>query len=204
MVAGNKNTLARALPNDDEVERLRDENASLRAQIDDLRARFCALEVLADTDTLTPLPNRRCFERELERVVKHVARYHGKAALFYIDVDGLKRINDQYGHRAGDAALIHLAYLLRVSLRSTDVVARIGGDEFALLIEPTDEAGAEAVVAKLDELVATTPFQVDYKRIQLRMSIGYTLIHPADTIGLALARADADMYRVKCAQRSAR
>jgi hypothetical protein len=105
-----------------------EENERLHAALSEMRGRIAELEQLADTDTLTPLPNRRAFMRRLEAVVQYAARHNTPAAVLYIDLDGLKRINDDHGHHVGDAVLLHLARLLTESLRATDMVARIGGD----------------------------------------------------------------------------
>ncbi len=188
----------------EELAFMRAENIELRHQISELRARFSALQVVADSDTLTPLPNRRCFIREVERVIRHVGRYKSDAALLYLDVDCLKQINDRHGHIGGDAALIHIAYLIRNALRATDIVARIGGDEFGLLIDPSTEVAARTIIEKLDALMATTPFVVAGQNVDVTVSIGYTMIHPADTVEHVLARADSAMYAAKHVQRSAR
>ena len=94
------------------TEALADENALLRASLSKMRERLTELEMLADTDTLTPLPNRRRFLRELERVVGQANRHGTPAAVLYVDLDSLKAINDAHGHFAGDAALIHVGRLL--------------------------------------------------------------------------------------------
>src|SRR5690242_1112063 len=107
---------------------LRQENAALRAQVAELEARIEKLERLADSDTLTPLPNRRFFFRAVERAVAQRARHGTPAALLFVDLDRLKEINDEHGHGIGDQALIHTAWLLREKVRGSDVVARIGGD----------------------------------------------------------------------------
>jgi PleD family two-component response regulator len=95
------------------LTRLRHENEQLRRQLAAIQPRIDELERLADMDTLTPLPNRRCFVREVNRVVARTERYGDPAAIMFVDVDGLKAINDRHGHGAGDAALNHVAALLR-------------------------------------------------------------------------------------------
>ena len=119
---------------------LAEENRRLRATIDEMQARLRELEKLADGDTLTPLPNRRAFHREVERVLRQVERYGTPAALLYVDVNSLKSINDRFGHAAGDAALCHVAAALSGLVRQTDFVARIGGDEFGLVLDHLDGA----------------------------------------------------------------
>ena len=186
------------------TEDLRAENAALREEVDALRTRLADVERLADSDTLTPLPNRRVFIREVERVAKHVSRYGNAAAVLFVDVNGLKSINDAHGHQAGDAALIHVASALRRELRATDVVARIGGDEFGLLLDHLEE---DAAAAKADQLVGvlqTERLDLGSQAIAVGISIGFTMVQNADTVDAIIARADAHMYALKAAQRSAR
>ena len=180
------------------------ENEGLRAALDCMRARVEELERLADSDTLTPLPNRRFFVREVDRVLRHVARYGTPAAVMFVDVNALKAINDAYGHQAGDAALIHVAAILKRELRATDVVARIGGDEFGLLLDHLDEDQAVAKAASLVAVLAGEPLDLGARRLAVGLSIGLTMIRKGDNVDAILARADADMYAAKDAQRSLR
>ena len=103
---------------------LSQENAALRARVAELETRIEKLERLADSDTLTPLPNRRFFFRAIERAVAQHARHGTPAALLFVDLDRLKEINDAHGHSTGDQALIHTAWVLREKVRGSDVVAR--------------------------------------------------------------------------------
>jgi diguanylate cyclase (GGDEF)-like protein/PAS domain S-box-containing protein len=111
------------------------------------------LEYLADHDPVTGLFNRRRFERELGRELAYVRRYGGCGAVLMIDLDDLKRVNDRFGHAAGDQLIAGVAGLLRARLRSTDVVARMGGDEFAVLVPHASLAEAEALAGELNEVV---------------------------------------------------
>ena len=180
------------------------ENEGLRASLDTMRARVEALERLADTDTLTPLPNRRVFVREVDRVARQVARYDTPAAVMFVDVNALKSINDAHGHQAGDAALIHVAAILKREVRATDVVARIGGDEFGLLLDHLDEDAAAAKAASLVAVLASELLDVGARQLAVGLSIGLTMIRKDDSVDAVLARADADMYAAKAAQRSLR
>ena len=103
----------------------------LRRELDDSRNRIAFLERLADEDSLMPIANRRAFVRELSRMMAFAQRYGTPASVIYFDLDGLKAVNDQHGHAAGDAALQHIAQILVDSVRNTDVVGRLGGDENA-------------------------------------------------------------------------
>ena len=181
-----------------------DENELLAAALADMRARVDELERLVDSDTLTPLPNRRRFLRELDRIVQHGRRYKTPAFVMFVDLDGLKAINDAHGHLAGDAALIHVAEILSTMLRTTDVVARIGGDEFGLLLEHLDEAAARDKAAKLVDAVAASPLEIGGQWVPLSVSIGVAAVSPDDGCDAVLARADAAMYAAKPQGRSER
>ncbi|MCJ8158517.1 GGDEF domain-containing protein [Sphingomonas sp. LaA6.9] len=188
---------SRARETHEDVGALRDENEILRTTLADMRARVEELERLADSDTLTPLPNRRYFLRAMSRVLAHVARHGTPAVAMFVDLDGLKQINDQHGHGAGDAALIHVANLLRRHIRVTDVVARIGGDEFGLLLDQLDEADAERKARSLEQLIEKNPLELKGKILPLAVSIGSTTLRSDDSTETALARADARMYGTK-------
>ncbi len=207
---GSAGTIA-GIPLDELTPRLRalivqqiDENELLAAALADMRARVEELERLVDSDTLTPLPNRRRFLRELDRIVQHSRRYATPAFVMFVDLDGLKAINDAHGHVTGDAALIHIADILATMLRTTDVVARIGGDEFGLLLEHLDEPAARDKAAKLSEAVAAAPLQIGGTSITLSVSIGLAELNADDNADSVLARADAAMYAVKDQARSER
>jgi diguanylate cyclase (GGDEF)-like protein/PAS domain S-box-containing protein len=111
------------------------------------------LEYLADHDPVTGLYNRRRFERELGRELAYVRRYGGCGAVLMIDLDDLKRVNDRFGHAAGDQLIAGVAGLLRARLRTTDAVARMGGDEFAVLVPRASLKEAEALAGELNEVV---------------------------------------------------
>src|SRR5947199_9729656 len=136
-----------------DVERLTAEISRLRGQVAQLQERVEQLDHLAHQDSLIDLPNRRGFERELERLIARVSRYDGHAAMLFVDLDGLKTINDTFGHRAGDLALIQVAELLESGVRKSDFVARIGGDEFGILLENADETSASETAARLVDAI---------------------------------------------------
>lgn len=182
------------------VRRLADENEGLKATLADLRARLEELERLADTDTLLPLPNRRAFLRELERVLHQVARHDTQAAVLFVDLNGLKAINDCHGHQAGDAVLLHVARVLKASLRAGDMVARIGGDEFGLILDHLDEPAARAKADALTATVAREPVDLGHDQVKICVTAGLAMVRAGDTVDAVLARADAAMY----AQRSER
>lgn len=170
------------------------ENQHLHAVIAEMRERIVALELLADTDTLTPLPNRRAFMRRLETVLQYTARHHTPAAILYIDLDGLKRINDEHGHPAGDAVLLHLAQMLTENLRATDMVARIGGDEFGLILDHLSLEDAQAKAAALSAHVLSRPVIFGGTQIAVRVTIGLAMAQAGESVASLIERADAAMY----------
>ena len=132
-----------------EVERLEEELAAARAQMAALAAR-------AEIDPLTDIVNRRGFERELKRACAYVKRYGTSAALIYLDLDDFKSINDQHGHAAGDAVLKAVAMVLARHVRASDLAARIGGDEFAVLLWQCTEADAQTKAVALEAAIERT------------------------------------------------
>lgn len=130
-----------------EIERLQAELMQAKWTIAELEAR-------ADIDPLLDILNRRGFDRELSRAVAYVARYGTQAALVFIDLDGFKAVNDRHGHAAGDELLKTVARQLTGRVRASDVVARFGGDEFAVLLWNLDEAQANAKARELEEAIA--------------------------------------------------
>ena len=184
---------------DADIDRLSCENAALRRELRALQLQIGELERLADSDTLTPLLNRRAFLREVERGIARVARHGTPVAVMIADLDGLKAINDGAGHQAGDAALMHVGYSLKAQVRATDIVARIGGDEFGLVLEDLDADAAEAKACSLAASIAAEPLD----GTPVSISIGYTLVTPDDSIDSIIARADAAMYARKRIRRAA-
>ena len=176
----------------DEIRRLREEVARLERRIEDL-------DQLAHYDSLVPLPNRRGFLRELEKRIDRANRYGDHSAVLFLDVDGLKTLNDSFGHHAGDAALVQVADLLRAGVRQSDCVARFGGDEFAILLEHADAEQAKETAARLVDLIAGSDFELDGAPIPLSAAIGIALIEPGDQAEAILKRADRAMYEVKAA-----
>jgi diguanylate cyclase (GGDEF)-like protein len=169
----------------------------LEAQLAAARAQIVALEAVADLDPLLDILSRRGFERELRRALDFIQRYGNAAALLYIDVDQLKPINDMHGHAAGDAVLRAVADSLIANVRPSDTVARIGGDEFAVLLWNIGEPEALAKATELE--MAVTEQQVLYWTANLNcaVSAGVTCLLPADRPEEALDRADKAMYARK-------
>src|SRR5205807_8359880 len=117
----------------------------------------------------------------------------------FVDVDGLKIINDTFGHRAGDESLIQVASLLSRGVRHSDVVARIGGDEFGILLESSDDDAAHETAARLIEQISTCEVLHDGEALPLSVAIGVGVIDSLDTPEAVMERADEAMYRRKAA-----
>jgi diguanylate cyclase (GGDEF)-like protein len=176
-----------------------EEISRLQEQVKRLEAQVGELDRLAHLDPLIPIANRRGMMRQLETMIAQHERHDVPAAVLFVDLDGLKMINDCFGHEAGDAALIHVAELLMGGLRTEDCVARLGGDEFCILLDRANEASAIETAGRLVNLVAGDDFLFQGQPMPLSVAIGMTLVERGDTPSAVLARADQAMYRVKVA-----
>jgi diguanylate cyclase (GGDEF)-like protein len=156
------------------------------------------LRYIADHDSLTGLLDRRRFRSELDQYVSFTARYGGQGAVMIIDIDGLKAINDSAGHHAGDILLRRIAGIMRERVRTTDIVARLSGDEFAVLMPQTDTAGALQLGEDLRAQVAER--SADGGDIEgATISVGITMFGGERDVGAeaVLVAADQAMYRAK-------
>ncbi len=168
-------------------------------QVENLRLskELAEMEKRANHDVLTGLPNRRFFIESLEKRIMRCQRYGDNTALLFLDVDDLKAVNDAHGHGAGDALLICLAKILKGNIRVCDMVARIGGDEFALLLDNLDADRVEKKILSLIDLIQSTDLKYDGQVLKLGAAIGYSFVGPADTVSTLMSRADEAMYRSK-------
>jgi diguanylate cyclase (GGDEF)-like protein len=173
----------------------------LRAKLGQALRRIEELEAAADTDFLLDIPNRRGFERELQRAIAYMKRYRASGALIVLDVDRLKPINDSFGHAAGDEVLKAIAGTLTRQIRSSDVVGRLGGDEFALLLWNLSETDAKAKAAALEEAIDALSFAFRGQHVSAGASAGVALLGPQADAARALEEADAAMYVRKARRR---
>jgi len=183
------------------VMRLAAEVDALAAKLEASEARIADLEARVDIDPLTDTLNRRGFERELYRSLAYVKRYGTSAALLYLDLDGFKPVNDRHGHAAGDTVLQAIAASLSRHVRASDVVARIGGDEFAVLLWNVTGPAAAAKASALEAAVYTTQVRWRSSTLVVGASAGVALLGALDTPAEVLARADAEMYARKAERR---
>jgi diguanylate cyclase (GGDEF)-like protein len=189
------------IPESEFTPKVREAIMKLMAEVDTLRRelqvshkRIENLEKLADTDALTPVPNRRAFVRELTRMMSFSERYSTPASVVFFDLDGLKQINDTHGHAAGDAAIVHVATTLSANIRDSDFVGRLGGDEFGVILPYTDEPTAAAKGATLAQAVAAKTLDWKGQQIQVTVSFGAQAVMPGMDAAGALDAADRAMY----------
>ena len=153
---------------------------------------------LAYHDPLTGLPNRLLLQRRISELLLQARRRREMVALLFLDLDGLKAINDGMGHAAGDALLLEIAHRLSESIGPDDAVARLGGDEFVILLGglPLNRDVSTPAEAILNEI--RTPLEIDGNQVKVTASIGISLypLHSSDPESL-LKQADTAMYRVK-------
>lgn len=179
------------------IETLLGELDELKSEVGRLKARLDEAEALADRDTLTPLLNRRAFLRELGRARTFAERHGFPLSLVYFDLDGFKALNDRLGHAAGDAALRVVAERLSANVRESDVLGRMGGDEFAAVLLPADQSAAEAKAAALAAAIEQDLGAPGEGGARLRVSYGVREIaHDTDPEAL-IAQADAAMFDAK-------
>ena len=174
------------------------------ADITHVKQSAAMLERLAHHDPLTELPNRLLFNARLRHALEHARRNEQHLAVLFIDLDRFKNINDSFGHLVGDALLKSVARRLRGCIRLEDTVARIGGDEFILLLEGMEDPASSAVIA--EKLLAdfARPFDLDGREVYITPSIGISL-YPRDgeDCEALLRNADTAMYRAKKQGRNA-
>jgi diguanylate cyclase (GGDEF)-like protein len=166
--------------------------------IDHLHEQADRLVDLAQTDPLTGLPNRRYFIELLTREFARARRYHRPLTLLYLDLDDFKELNDRHGHLFGDEILRGASRSLKAVLRSTDLLARIGGDEFAVLLPETNLGGAQNVAKKLRRALIAFGQQVSPIVPPLTFCGGISQLREGDTsVDDVLARADSAQYLAK-------
>ncbi|MCG8492062.1 MAG: GGDEF domain-containing protein [Sneathiellales bacterium] len=176
---------------------LMEEVDRLRRSVDGINKRLAEAEKLADQDPLLPIYNRRAFVRELTRVQASVERYDSAASLIYIDLNGFKEVNDTHGHQAGDFVLAEVSKRLVTSVRETDIVGRLGGDEFGLILARTDQGAATNLMQRLPREMDNNPILWEGQKLDIGMSFGVVPILSGMNAEQALSEADDKMYKQK-------
>ena len=184
-------------------EELRGLNAKLEAEVAAREELAGRLTELASTDSLTGAATRRRFSELAEHERRRCHREGKPLGLVITDIDGFKAINDRHGHAAGDAALRDFVDRLRRELRDSDVVARMGGEEFAILLPDSDIAHSETVAERLRSAIASEPVLWNGTEIRMTSSFGVAQLNgPDDSLDAALSRADRGLYAAKRAGRN--
>jgi diguanylate cyclase (GGDEF)-like protein len=179
------------------ITQLMAEVDNLRQELDQSMSRVEYLEQLADQDSLAPVANRRAFVRELTRTLSYAERYGTPSSVIYLDLNGLKQLNDTKGHAAGDAAILKVAKILAANVRESDIVGRLGGDEFGVMLSHADEDAAHGKAEFLAKSIAEDPLEWEGEMIVLEVAFGVHTIRGGGDAGAALEAADRAMYAHK-------
>ncbi len=179
------------------LARLHDENALLRAALADARAQLADVEEAPGSDPLTALMDVRQFSKELNRVLSACARHGTHAALLTVDIQALRSINERYGRVTGDAALRHVARLLRGLIRASDVAARNGGGTFSLLLDHLDADSAIETADRIGRCIASHPIDLGHAEVKIQALVSAASILPGDSVEEVVRRAARNHERLK-------
>ncbi len=186
-----------------EAEIYRLHNVELQQEIDERKRLQEELRQQAITDELTQVFNRRYFLQLARAELTRAIRLHHPIAVALIDLDHFKRVNDDYGHAAGDQAIIAMAKICQKNIRAIDVFARFGGDEFALLFPEIDGAMASQILQRIQRVLVDQPLNLGGRPIALTVSAGVASFESkTDSVDMLLARADQALYQAKEAGRN--
>ena len=179
--------------------------SKLYQKVAELETANARLNNLSMTDELTGLNNRRGFTILAEELLKYGRRTGHRMCLLYLDLDGLKHINDAFGHAVGDDVLIHTAHILKKTFREADVVARLGGDEFGILAMDTAERNVKEILARLNSHLNEHNARSNSGYL-LSLSTGVNHIEPnsTQTMQELISKADAEMYSIKQSKKNSR
>lgn len=169
----------------------------MRGELEIAHRRISELEKLADQDSLIEISNRRAFVREMTRMISYSDRYGINSSLIFLDMNDLKVINDTMGHKVGDKALVHLAKVMLSNLRDSDIIGRLGGDEFGIILPKANEQNATAKAQQIIANLEKKPLVIDGKNIPLKIAYGIYPLHSGLSPDQALDHADKKMYSHK-------
>ncbi|WP_018990307.1 GGDEF domain-containing protein [Aromatoleum toluclasticum] len=186
----------------DELDATRERARDAEQRMNELQRQLDETSRLMRHDQLTGVLNRRGLEETFEKEAARARRHGGPLSLALLDLDNFKQLNDTFGHRTGDDALIHLATIVRQSLRPQDTLSRHGGEEFILLYPDTTLVQAQAALVRLQRELTRNFFLTHEDKVLITFSAGVTEWNPDDTVDSIVQRADAAMYRAKQAGRN--
>ena len=165
---------------------------------EELRAANADLQRLSMTDELTALGNRRYFDGELEQELERFERHAEAFGLLSIDLDHFKRVNDEHGHSAGDEVLRVVARTMRAESRATDALARVGGEEFMLLVRTSDSRRLRVTAERIRQAIADEAILLNNDTVlHVTASVGGDLFQPGDSLAGLRERVDQALYRAK-------
>ncbi len=180
-----------------QVQQLSGRLREVERESGELRQRLSQERSAAATDALTGIPNRLAYDERIEQEYKRWKRLPQPLTLVVADVDFFKKVNDSYGHKAGDKVLVTIAQLLSKQIRESDLLARYGGEEFVIVMPGASAAAAFEVADKLRMAVDQTPFHYHGTRVPVTVSCGVAQFRDDDTPDTVFERADAALYRAK-------
>tara|TARA_R110000787_G_scaffold45526_6_gene111045 strand:- start:9339 stop:10025 length:687 start_codon:yes stop_codon:yes gene_type:complete len=190
------------------LEALSEEVIFLREEVTRLRHALSDAEQLADNDALCPVFNRRAFEREVRREIAVAGRFRTPLSLIFIDLDHFKTVNDVFGHAAGDNVLLRVSDILIRHTRETDIVGRLGGDEFGIVLAHASHAATQAKASELtqliDQIVVCNGDAEDVPPVHIGASCGVAEWRDGQGADTLIARGDQDMFAQKARRKSSR
>jgi diguanylate cyclase (GGDEF)-like protein len=184
-------------PPQPEVSRLHKHISTLEQRLEQQAALISTLAEKATHDSLTGLLNRRGMEEALANAITNYKRYRHSGALLMLDLNHFKRVNDVFGHAAGDALLRHVAIGLKSSTRPTDNLCRLGGDEFMVFLLEANTANALVMARRLRTWLAENPLNYEGNILTANISIGIATMEEAPALPGLIELADSRMYRLK-------
>lgn len=192
-----KNEYLQRIEAEKQLQELTQKIVHLDAESKELKTKLIVAHSKATRDPLTNLPNRLAYDETLSNEIARWKRYSAAFSLLIWDIDLFKNINDTYGHKAGDKTLIIIANLLSKYCRESDFVARIGGEEFVMVLPSTDEQSALVLADKIREIIAHTGFNSNGQKINITISCGISQYRETDNQETLFERADQALYKAK-------
>ena len=185
----------------EQLAAMQEKVAAMETQAEQVKEELREQRQRAMTDVLTQLPNREAWQERLDLEFQRWRRYQNPLSLAVLDIDFFKRVNDSYGHKAGDRVLQLVAKALRERLRQTDFIARFGGEEFVLLFAETEAEVARKVLDGLREHIKALPFHFRGEPVSVSFSAGVSGFELGDETEAVFDRADRALYQAKDAGR---